>query len=198
MAKRLRPLRTGPPWAKDAALKFLDYLEELIKGALSSNELHITSVDRKYLEGAQNTLRPAVDLLVERFFEPIRSTEPWVSDAGYMALLEVLQGAYFTGSRVIISDSIKKFIQESHAKAARGGKVPRDAARIVTRRAAVREAMKATSAKRSRSLEYAGLIRPDVLKRLGLPEDSTSHSVSTIRSDVRAILKETTGESDKA
>ena len=198
MAKKFRPLPTAPPYAKAALFEYVDHLERLITGSLTASGVKLADVEKENLEYALKTLRPAVDLLAERFFEPIRATEPWVSDAGYYALLEVMYGTNFASSHAIIRDTVKSFVQRSQVKTARDRWATLSASEIERRRAAVREAMKARGAKRARSLEYARLIRPDVLKRLGLPEDSTSPSASTIKSDVRAILKEATGESDNA
>jgi len=198
MAKRLRPLRTGPPWAKTALFEYVDFLEKLIGGLLNASDVKLTAVEREHVENALKALRPAVDFLGQWFFEPRRATEPWESDAGYWALLEVIQATNFASSHAIIRDTVKSFVQRSQVKTAQDRRATLNASEIERRRAAVREAMRAGGTNCARSLEYAGVIRPDVLKRLGLPKDSTSPSASTIKSDVRAILKETTGGTDNA
>jgi len=59
---------------------------------------------------------------------------------------------------------------------------------VMDRREAVRAAMNSTEREPTRGDKFADIIRPAVLERLGLPRDSRSPSVSTIRRDVRAIL----------
>ena len=59
---------------------------------------------------------------------------------------------------------------------------------IMDRREAVRAAMNSTEREPTRGDKFATIIRPAVLERLGLPRDSESPSVWTIRRDVLAIL----------
>jgi len=198
MRTKFRPDQAGPPWAKDALYRYVAFLEKLIKDLLTSSEVQLTAGERENLEYAVRTFRPAVNLLAERYFEPLRASQPWVCDAGYMTLLEVMQATNFASSHAIIRDTVKSFVQRSHAKAARDRRASLNASEIERRRAAVREAMKTTSTKPRKSSEYAGLIRPVVLKRLGLTEGSKSPSASTIKGDVRAILKEIPEDSDNA
>ena len=59
---------------------------------------------------------------------------------------------------------------------------------VMDRREAVRAVMNSTEREPTRGDKFATIIRPAVLERLGLPRNSESPSVSTIRRDVLAIL----------
>jgi hypothetical protein len=110
MARKLRPDPVGPPWAKTAVYDYVVFLETLINELLTRTEVQLTSGEKDNLENAVKTLRPAVDLLADRFFEQLRDSQSWVCDAGYMALLEVMQTTNFASSHAIIRDSIKNYL----------------------------------------------------------------------------------------
>src|SRR5271166_3322067 len=110
MRTKFRPDPAGPPWAKDALYRYVAFLEKLIKDLLTSSEVQLTAGEKENLEDAVRAFRPAVNLLAERYFEPMRASQSWACDAGYMTLLEVLQATNFASSHGIVRDSIKNYL----------------------------------------------------------------------------------------
>jgi hypothetical protein len=188
MAVTFGPDRTGPPWAKDAVYNYVAFVEKLVNELLSKND-DVSANDREQLEFAVSSLRSEVDWLAGRFIEPMRTSHSWLADGGYMALLLVMQAVNVGCSHTIIRDNLKNHLESAFVNArAMAARKAREDQREV-RRQAVRQIME--KEKRTRpaiSIEYAGIIRDELIKLL--PAGSKKPSVSTIRSDVRAILKE--------
>jgi hypothetical protein len=110
MRTKFRPDPSGLPWAKDALYRYVAFLEKLIKDLLASGEVQLTASEREKLENSARTFRPAVNLLAERYFEPLRASQSWVCDAGYMTLLEVMQATNDASSHAIVRETIKNYL----------------------------------------------------------------------------------------
>jgi hypothetical protein len=195
MPTKRPPLRTGPPQAKALAYKYMVFVEQLIKDLLSKNENVLASSDRELLKSARKTLRPAFQQQVKYFFEPMHASEPWVGNAGYWALYQVMQATNLGCSSAIIRDSVRDYLTsilaaqtaQKQAAMARQALAAKRAPQKSETLAAVRAAVKKTPAKPTRSEAYARLLQPLVKERLG-----RNVSVSTVRRCVTAILEERT------
>jgi hypothetical protein len=108
---------------EDEARRFLDHVENCIRGALSpENSKILTSGDRGELERALYRLRPSFDELAKWFINPsceIGSGHPMY---GYEKLWHLLSATFVGGSCGIVTESHKKFHDAERTSLARAGR----------------------------------------------------------------------------
>jgi hypothetical protein len=100
---------------EDRARGFLDHIEDHIHEALSPKGLKVlTPENKRELERALYRLRPSFDELAKWFIDPLRETKPNRAMYGYEKLWEFMDAVFVGGSRGVVTESHKKFLDAEH------------------------------------------------------------------------------------
>jgi hypothetical protein len=95
---------------EDSARRFLDHIEDCIRGALSPEASPVLAPENKReLERALYRLRPSFDELAKGFIDPLRETKPNRAMYGYEKLWEFMDAVFVGGSRGVVTDSGKNY-----------------------------------------------------------------------------------------
>jgi hypothetical protein len=175
-------------FAEQATVKYLAKVKAVVETALNSQL--VASKEKTELRISLIRLQHSVDWIVKYVVTPIRTTKPESAANIYDNVRTILSSALIVGSTALLSDASQKVIQWKQARTARAANP------ATAKRSQLISAIKAVLAKTEHggkvrvSEKFAGQLRPQVLDRLEIVEETENSnwpSVGTIKNALREI-----------